>query len=184
MHQSQAKAYRFQKRWNIKTDFMNVLKTAIFTPLLVVLCLSACKDEEAELVRIHSAEKKLLTCEMERLKLQSDSIWNEMEVYLDKNLPADMPPPERKNMVSTRAAHLIAMFKAFPKLDTAIQNKVTEAGKADNNIAEQMKTVMEKMHDAERGMNGALQKIENRSKHQYQTLKQELQELEDEPCRS
>lgn len=161
-----------------------MLKKAIFPSLLVLFSLMACNDEEAELARKISAEKKSLMCEMERLRLQSDSIWDEMGEYLDKNLPTDLPEAERKNMASTRAAHLIAMFKAFPKLDTAIQNKVTEAGQADNNIAEQMKAVMDKMHDAERGMNEALQKIENRSKQQYQTLKQELKAVEKQPCRS
>lgn len=163
---------------------MKTLKATVFLSFLGVLSLTACKDEEAELARMLLAEKESLTCEMERLKLKSDSIWDEMGVYLDKNLPTDLPEAERKNMAGTRAAHLIALFKAFPKLDTAIQNKVTEAGKADNNIAQQMKALMNRMHDAERGMNEALQKIGTRSKQQYQILKIELQELEKQPCRS
>ncbi len=161
-----------------------MLKKTIFPSLLVLFSLMACKDEEAELARTLSAEKKSLACEMERLKFKSDSIWDEMGVYLDKNLPTDMPLPERTNMVSIRSAHLIALFKAFPNLDTAIQSKVNEAGKADKNIAEQMKAVMDKMHEAEQGMNEALQKIETRSKQHYQTLKLELQELEKQPCQS
>jgi hypothetical protein len=162
---------------------MNALK-AIFSILFLMLCLMACKDEEAELARTRSAEKKSLTCEMERLKLKSDSLWDEVGMYLDKNLPTDMPLPERTNMVSIRSAHLIVLFKAFPNLDTAIQSKVNEAGKADKSIAGQMKAVMDKMHEAERGMNEALQKIETRSKQHYQTLKLELQALEKQPCQS
>lgn len=184
MRQNQAKALCSQKKWNFKTDFMKVLKIPFFTALLVVLGLSACKDEEAELARKLAGEAKSLSCEMERLKLQSDSIWDEMGAYLDTALPADMPPAERKNMASTRAAHLIAMFKAFPKLDTAIQKKVTEAGKADSSIAEQMKAVKEKLQENERITNETLLKIENQSKQHCQTLKQELQAIEEAPCHS
>jgi polyphosphate kinase len=93
-----------------------------------------------------------------------------------------MPPAERTNMVTIRNANLITMFKAFTKLDTAIQQKVNEAGAADRSIAEGMKSVKEKLDKVEQAMNEALLEVQAHSDRQYQLLKEELHELENKPC--
>lgn len=149
---------------------------------LYLFLLMACGSEERENLRRLAAEKYSLNCEMERLRGQVDSLWDEMEAYLDKKLPADMPPAERKNMVTIRNANLIAMFKAFPKLDTATQQKVSEAGTIDHNIAESMKSVMDRLDKVEQSMNEALLQAQEQSDRKYQQLKEELHELENKPC--
>lgn len=161
-----------------KNNFMKALVLAF--PCFFLLL--ACGAEERENALKFANEKQSLNCEMERLRVQTDSLWDEIEAYLDKNLPADMPPAERTNMVTIRNANLITMFKAFTKLDTAIQQKVNEAGAADLSIAEGMKAIKEKMDKVEQAMNEALLKVQARSDRQYQLLKEELQGLENKPC--
>ncbi len=155
---------------------------ALILASLSFFLLMACGNEERENMLKLAAEKHSLNCEMEQLRGQADSVWDELESYLDKNLPADMPPVERKNMVTIRNANLITMFKAFPDLDDAIQQKVNEAGAADSRIAESMKAVMGKISKVEQAMNEALQKIQERSEQQCQAVKQELLALENNPC--
>ncbi|MBK8567421.1 MAG: hypothetical protein IPN76_29900 [Saprospiraceae bacterium] len=147
------------------------------------ILLLACGAGERENALKLATEKQSLNCEMERLRGQTATLWDEMEAYLDKNLPADMPPAERANMVTIRNANLITMFKAFTKLDTAIQQKVNEAGAADRSIAEGMKSVKEKLDKVEQAMNEALLKVQAHSDRQYQQLKEELHGLENKPCR-
>lgn len=161
-----------------KNGFM---KTLIMACLCFFLLMS-CGSEERENLRKLATEKHSLHCEMERFSSQTDSLWNEMEAYLDKNLPADMPPAERSNMVAIRNANLITMFKAFTKLDTATQQKVKEAGATDRSIAEGMKSVKEKLDKVEQAMNEALLEVQAHSDRQYQQLKEELHGLENKPC--
>ncbi len=147
-----------------------------------LLLLMACGKGQLENVRKLAVEQHSLDCEMERLRGQADSLWDEMQAFLDRNLPADMPPAERSNMVTIRNANLITMFKAFPQLDTAIQQKINEAGATDHSIAEGMKSVKEKLDKVEQAMNEVLLETQKNSDRQYQQLKKELQGLEAKPC--
>lgn len=121
-------------------------------------------------------------CEMEKLKIENDSLWNGMAAYLEENLPYDLVPSERENMVRIKNAKLITMFKVFPKLDTAIQNKVHWAGMSDKKIAEEMKAVMEKTEAVGKKLDLALEYLENRNVKEYQQLKLQIKELHQQPC--
>lgn len=171
------------KNWNINIEMMHSKKMIIYALSLGLCGLVACHDEKTELVRTLSAEKKSLTCEMGLLRQKTDSLWDQMGQYLDENLPTDLPPVERANMTNIRSAHLIALFKSFPSLDTGIQMKVNEAGKADRILAEQIKSGMNQLDKVEQRLNELLQQIEKNNQQQYQQLKQELRELEELPCR-
>src|SRR5690606_9661315 len=118
----------------------------------------------------------------EKLKIENDSLWNGMAAYLEETLPYDIAPSERENMVNIKNAKLITIFKVFPKLDTAIQNKVLWAGMSDKKIAEEMKTVMERMDIVEKKLNLALEHLENRNVKEYQQLKLQIQEVQQQPC--
>lgn len=153
----------------------------IITSILIVLGFTACITKNEDIF-VYAAEKKSLICEMEKLKLKNDSLWNVMSLYLDAQLPSDMVPSERENMVKIKNAKLISLFKVFPKLDTAIQNKVYSAGVSDDKIAAEMKEVMDKLHTVEEKLNMALENLENRNKKEYQQLKLQIQEYQKHPC--
>lgn len=149
--------------------------------MVLILGLAGCKNDK-EVVFANAALKKSLHCKMERLDRQNDSLWNEMSVYLDRELPQEMSSTERQNMVNIRNANLISMHKVFPTLDTSIQNTVMAAGKTDEKIAEEMKTIMKKLEDVDEKLNIVLEKIENRNKDEYQQLRLQIQEYKLRPC--
>ena len=145
------------------------------------MLLIACNNFEAE-IEASFSEKKSLLCQMEQLKQQNDSLWEDISLTLEQELPPDMLPDERKNMVQIKNAGLISMFQVFPDLDTSIQQKVMLAGKKDEEIAAEMKSIMQKLSLAEQNLNTALEKLEHRNKGKHQKVKLQLLEREGLPC--
>lgn len=150
--------------------------------LLTLLVMASCGGMEREFAHQLTLEKKSLNCELEHLGARNDSLWDELGQYLDKNLPTDIPPVQRNNMLTIRNARLIAEYHAFNELDTMIRQKVREAGDISKGFADDMKSVKEKADQVEQTLNAVLQKIEKRSEEEYQNLKQELQKIEADPC--
>lgn len=147
----------------------------------IIFWLVGCIGDEAAIQQLLT-EKKMLTCKMEQLKIQNDSFWNEMTIYLDDSLPTDIPLPERTNMVNTHNSHLLTVFRVFPLLDTAIQNKIYWAGKIDAQMAERIKSIMEQLHTTERKLNIAFENLEQKDKSKFHSLKEELQKQNEKPC--
>lgn len=158
--------------------------TKLMFPFLIIvfLCAISCKDDAGD-VRKLAAEKGQLLCAMERLRLENESHWDDMTRYLDETLPRDMPLPERQNMVNTRNAHLLTVFRIFPSLDSAVQHKVHWAKEKDDAMAAAMKAIMEKVRRLDRDINTILAKIEKKAPQGAISLKQELQRLESQPCK-
>jgi len=150
--------------------------------MLAGLALAACGNRQAEIVWELFAEKRALECRMEHLKQQNDSLWDEVAASLDQTLPAGMKADERRNMIQVRNTGLIMMFQSFPSLDTAIQNKVMEAGEQDKKIADEMRAVMEQLAAAEQRLNAALEELENKNQKKYDQIRPQLLEREKAPC--
>ena len=145
------------------------------------MLLLSCNNYQAA-IEASFSKKKSLICQMEQLKQQNDSLWEDISLTLEQELPSDMMPDERKNMVQIKNAGLISMFQVFPDLDTAIQRKVMLAGKKDEEMAAEMKSIMQKLSLAEQNLNTALEKLEHKNKGKLQQVKLQLLEREGLPC--
>ncbi len=112
--------------------------------LAFLLPLAGCKTtSEEEIVILKSSEQRdRLVMAMDSLKALNDSIWQEVTKTMEMELPPDLPPDERRNMLQLKNADLIQMFQVFDSLDVRLQNKVMEAGKMDQELAAQMRQIM------------------------------------------
>ena len=126
-----------------------------------------------------AAEKHSLDCQMERLKAQNDSLWNEMTVWLDGNLPKDIPAAERKNMVSTQNAYLLKLFRVYPSLDTTIKARILNMEEKDRELVAEMRKIMERYRIVEHNLNQALEHIDN---SELSGLKEKLDRIEAQAC--
>lgn len=151
----------------------------VSTSFLVFIFASGCQFNLGEIERL-ATEKHRMACEMERLKTQTDILWDEMSHYLDQTLPLDMPPPERKNMVNTRNAYLLTAFRVYPTLDTSIQNRIGRVRQKDDALAAQSREVIEQYRKTEQNLNNMLEK----SKHgkNLDDLKKIVKKIEALPC--
>lgn len=163
---------------------MHVLQHGIKLAVLACLALApaACANRQAEAALELSEEKRALSCRMERLNQQNDSLWNEVAASLGRALPSGMPPDERRNMIGVRNADLIRMFQSFPALDTAIRNKVMAAGEQDKKTAAEMRAVMDELAAAEQQLAVALGELQKKDRSKYEKIKQQLLEKERVPC--
>lgn len=132
-------------------------KSTFFQILFFLFYATACNNGHAELEQL-AQQKHRLNCEMERLKSQTDSLWDSMSAYLEQALPPDMPPLQRTNMVNTRNAHLMTQFRIYLSLDTAIHGRVRLAQQKDEELAKKMKEVMARYEEAERKLSTGLEK--------------------------
>lgn len=138
-------------------------------------------DAKIEALR---AERRTLYCEMDMLKRQSDSLWNDLAVRLDRDLPPDMKPDERRNMINIKNAGLIRMFEVFPSLDSSIHSLVENAEKMDQALASQMRANMEANHINEAALNQVLEDLEKGNPDKFKKLKQDLEADLRTPCKN
>lgn len=145
---------------------------------LVLICLFSCKKADGGLESI-AKEKHSLDCQMERLKAQNDILWNEMTVWLDKNLPKDIPAAERKNMVSTQNAYLLKLFRVYPSLDTTIKARIQDMEEKDRQLVAEMRKIMEQYRRVEHNLNHELEKVGDT---ELKGLKERLDRIEAQAC--
>lgn len=147
--------------------------------ILVISNTQCNNDAKIEALRV---ERQTLHCEMEMLKHQSDSLWNAVAVHLDQELPPDMKPDERRNMINIKNAGLIRMFEVFPSLDSSIHSLVEHAEKMDQALASQMRANMEANHVNEAALNQVLENLEKGNPDKFKKLKQDLEADMRTPC--
>jgi hypothetical protein len=145
--------------------------------LIVIACLlPACNqantaswEAEAEALLVRAQE---LECRRYTLHFDIQELWDLVVDSLDAKLPASVQPNERKNMLAVRNAPLIKMFKVFPKLDTAIQNLVEQAGMTDEKFADELRAVQAEIQANELEilqLLGELEKTSPKAKAQWQS---------------
>lgn len=118
------------------------MKKGLTLSLLFLLVLSACKQDANQ--PENAAASALLEqtiswhCRLMDLSHQSKVLWDSVALAMDKQLPADMPADERRNMLAVRNTDLIQMFQVYPQLDSSIRQLVEMAGLKDIQIAQMM----------------------------------------------
>ena len=111
--------------------------------LLVMMGLPACHtagDEQAlqAEARQLAAGMDSLSCTLRQLEDSTRVLWDGVNAALDENLPANMPPIERKNMLAVRNTQLIEMFQNYDSLGESVHRLVREAGVKDEAIAQRV----------------------------------------------
>lgn len=118
------------------------MKKGLTLSLLFLLVLSACKQDANQ--PENAAASALLEqtiswhCRLMALSHQSKVLWDSVAMSMDRQLPADMPADERRNMLAVRNTDLIQMFQVYPQLDSSIRQLVEMAGVKDVEIAQMM----------------------------------------------
>lgn len=140
---------------------------AIAVPLMWFGC-NSCgeKNLSAEMVREGEqmiAEAATLSCTLHQLEDKTKVLWDQVVTSLDKNLPADMPEQERKNMLAVRNMDLIEMFEDYDQLDTTIHRLVREAGELDMKNAQDVLETKRKLEALEIKFGYFLQKIDKKN---------------------
>lgn len=149
--------------------------------LFLIALFADCSNNEAEIMDSAYKRKQLL-CKMEALKFSSDSLWNGVATFLDRNLPSDLPPNERKNMIILKNAPLIKVINSYSKLDPSIKKVVEEAGNQDYLIAEQMKLTIAQFKLADSTYFKELETQEKESPARFQNIKSKINQIEKQAC--
>lgn len=121
-------------------------------------------------------------CEKEKLEIATRSLWDEVSGQLDAQLPTNMPPDERRNMIEIRNTNLIKMFEVYPTLDTSVKALIEKAGDADNAIVVQLRQVQQDLEEAEFRFITLLDKLEKINAGRAMDWKAKLEETKKAPC--
>lgn len=151
-------------------------------PLLLLMLAQCSENGDGAPIETLLQTKKALLCQMETLQASGDSLWTAVAEALDGQLPKDMKPDERKNMINIKNTGLIQMFEVYPTLDPQVQRLVVTAGESDEQIALRMKATMEEMAENDQALNLALEKLEQKNKEKFSELKQISMSLSKKPC--
>lgn len=153
----------------------------IFPYLLVLLCWSACDEstEKAEKLLKRSADVQSRICQ---LKLKTDSIWSQVSLALDDQLPGTMQPEERKNMIAVKNADLIRMFKVYPQLDPSIHSMVDGAAETDALLASEFKNLKAEKDQLSRELAAILEKLDQSDAPKAAMIRERLQAIDADLC--
>ncbi len=164
---------------------------AIYRQLAAGGCLlfliAGCQPNEAVKAKEQKAEGiiqryQTLLCEKEMLEQQTRALWDKVSKSLDARLPLDMPPDERRNIISIRNTDLIQMFEIYPQLDTSIKNLVEEAGDQDDAIVVKLRQLRTNIETEDINFMHFLADVEKRNSEQADRWKKRLEKAKKEPC--
>ena len=134
--------------WTPGSDRKTLLLKTIsnkFLHFVTMLCLLISCDtrhpEENNIIQT-AALLETLSREMDSLRSENETMWNEVSEAIEKAIPADLPAAEKRNIVAVKNADLIQMFQVFDSLDDPLKNQVMDAGKSDQETARKMRDVM------------------------------------------
>ena len=155
------------------TSRKNRGNSAFIYGLVVFLSVTSCKHvfEEEGIIVEAVAHRDYLIGSMDSLKTLNDSIWLEVTQTLERDLPKDLPADERRNMLQLKNADLLQMFQVFDSLDSGLQNKVMEAGKRDQDLALQMRTIMLDIEETNKIITSSLEILEKKDSLRASQLK-------------
>lgn len=125
---------------------------------------------------------KSLYCDLEQLQSRTDSVWDEVSVALDRNLPQDMRKDHRDNMINLRNTDLVKMFEAYPALDTLVKEKVEKAGQVDQLIAAEVKALRQQIEVQDSAVLAFLGELEQNAPRRYRHWMNVFDGAKKRPC--
>lgn len=100
-----------------------------------------------------------LYCKMDSLQQAAIGLWDRVVEQLATQLPENLPPDERRNILAVRNRALIQMFMVYDSLQPSIRQQVELAGQQDSLIAQAMKVNNTKAEKLENTLDSTLAQL-------------------------
>ncbi|HSF90367.1 MAG TPA: hypothetical protein VLA46_13180 [Saprospiraceae bacterium] len=129
--------------------------------LYFLVTLPACNDRAAWKAEGDGliSQATILQQQHDVLNVRIDSLWDTTTAALAAAIPDDFPPTDREIFLHARNADHIRMFMSFKTLDAATQALVDSAGRYDEMIAGQLRTLQQQRQAFEKQKLAFLQKM-------------------------
>ena len=123
---------------------MRIIRCIAICSFCSLFLLLSCNEKNDRDVILNWAEKtREIECEMEKLEMQAETMWDKTNLALEKALPEDIEDYEKSNMLKVRNADLIRMFETYESLDDPIKAKVDLTEKMDFAMADSMRILQQ-----------------------------------------
>ncbi len=156
----------------------------------IILCVGAfvigsCHDSSKQEESLHDlfAQEKVVYCHLNALQDSIRQDWDNINMLLDKNLPAETPAEERANILKVRNANLIRMFESFEQVDDETKQALHNTEMNDQKVAQRMIALKKKAHDIESKRNLLLEELHRKKGDEIVIrYKTNLAQILKEPC--
>lgn len=140
---------------------MNIVKLLVSTLLLISL--GSCSSPEAKTGKWDDffSSVRMHYCQNARLKTQSDSLWNDVAIQMDKLLPADMDTAVRRRLIEIKNSGIIRTFKIYHTFPDTIKHKLTQVDTFDARIVRMLHANDEVLDSLERTKLKLMSEISN-----------------------
>lgn len=109
--------------------------------------------------------------------------WDQINLLLENNMPAEMPGEERANMLKVRNANLIRMFQSFEQMDEGVKVALQATEQMDQEMAQSITAMKKTINDIETQKMKLLSVIEKtHGPEEVTSLKELLQVKLSEQC--
>ena len=143
-------------------------KTIYLFSLVALVASCHIRHAEEDTIFKTVASLEMLSHNMDSLKSVNDSIWNQVSRAIEKTVPADLPPAEKRNLLAVKNADLIQMFEVYDSFDDPLKSQVMEAGKSDQKIAQEMRSIMTRVDELNKILTQSLSALEKKDPAAYE----------------
>lgn len=108
-----------------------------------------CGDQSTETLQDLTQDEVQLKNELQEMRDSIEDTWDHVNEIISNNLPIDMPPKEKENMLKVRNARLIRMFQSFDDLEPEIKKTVDSAEAFDNIMSQRIVKIRRQLEEIE-----------------------------------
>lgn len=140
------------------------------------------QEQKTALLALFEEEKEL-RCSLAAMKDSISMQWDQINLLLENNMPAEMPGEERANMLKVRNANLIRMFQSFEQMDEGVKVALQATEQMDQEMAQSITAMKKTINDIETQKMKLLSVIEKtHGPEEVTSLKELLQVKLSEQC--
>lgn len=117
--------------------------------LTMFAILLGCGDQAADTLQDLTQNEAQLKNELQEMRDSIEYTWDHVNQIISENLPSDMPPKEKENILKVRNARLIRMFQSFDDLEPNIKKAVDSAEVFDNIMSQRIVKLRRQLEEIE-----------------------------------
>jgi hypothetical protein len=111
------------------------------------------------------------------LNIRIDSLWDATTTALSAAIPEDFPPTDREIFLNARNADHIRMFMSFKTLDKETQALVDAAGRYDEMLASQIRSLQQQRQEFEHQKIDFLSKVADNDSSDFRYYADQFQQI-------
>lgn len=157
------------------------MKDIYLLPALMLFCYS-CNEDRTQEVRMLALKFHKNRCEQLALEHSVELQWLNVLERIEKNMPENISMRDKQNLLDISNTELLASGRSIDSLDVATRYLIREAGVAEREAAEQLKSLSETAQVLELEQIGLFNEIASSNPEVLPKMRELFESISHRPC--